>query len=86
MHFIDDLDEDEFDCDRFLEIPNKNDIDLGSCPVLEFVEQQIPYDLETIDRVFRSRGACMGFKEFFSCQGLLESWHDFKKKELNRLS
>jgi len=77
---LDDLDEDEFDCDRFLEIPHKNDIDLGSCLVIEFVEQQIPVDLETIDHMFRSRGAYRRFKEFLSCRGLLESWHDFEKK------
>lgn len=77
---LDDLDEDEFDCDRFLAIPHKNDIDLGTCLVLEFAEQQIPDDLEMIDRMFRSRGAYRRFKDFLTCCGIMQNWHDFEKK------
>ena len=77
---LDDLDEDEFDCNRFLAIPHKNDIDLGARLVLEFVDLQIPDDLEMIDRMFRSRGAYRRFRDFLSCRGLLQSWHDFEKR------
>ena len=49
---FDELDEDEFDCDNFLVIPHKNDLDLGQSLVFEFVEQQMPNDFGRVQEIF----------------------------------
>lgn len=75
---INELDEEEFDCDRFIEIPHKNDLNLGSNLALEYAVQNLPDDLALVDGIFRSRGACSRFKDLLEHRGLLQSWYDFQ--------
>ncbi|MEI6103393.1 MAG: UPF0158 family protein [Methanothrix sp.] len=75
---FDELDEDKFDCDHFLEIPHKNDLDLGQSLVYEFVEQQMPNDSGRVQGIFSNRGAYRRFKDLLEHRGLLEDWYDFE--------
>jgi len=77
---LNELDEDEFDCDHFIEIPHKNDLDLGQRLVFEFVETQMPDELDRVRQIFSYRGAYRRFKDFLECRGLLQSWHDFENQ------
>jgi hypothetical protein len=43
---FDELDEDEFDCDNFVVIPHKNDLDLGQRLVFDFAEQHLADELD----------------------------------------
>jgi hypothetical protein len=52
---LDELDEEEFDCDNFLEIPHKNDLDLGQKLVFEFAELHLADDFSRVEQIFRSR-------------------------------
>lgn len=77
---FDELDEDKFDCDNFLEIPHKNDLDLGHTLVAEFVEQHMPDDLARVQDIFSRRGAYGRFKDLLDHRGLLEKWYDFENR------
>ncbi len=77
---LDELDEDEFDCDRFVVIPHKNDLDLGQSLVFEFTEQCLPEDLGLVQRIFSHRGAYRRFKDHLENRGILQSWYDFEKQ------
>jgi len=74
------LDEDKFDCDTFIEIPHKNDLDLGQSLVFEFAEQRLPDDLDLVQQIFRRRGAYARFKALLEDRGLLQSWYDFENR------
>lgn len=50
MGTFDELDEDKFDCDNFVVIPHKNDLDLGQRLVFDFAEQHLPDDLARSSR------------------------------------
>ncbi len=75
---FDELDEDEFDCDNFLVIPHKNELNLGQSLVFEFVEQQMPDDLARVQGIFSHSGAYRRFKDLLDHRGLLEDWYDFE--------
>ena len=75
---FDELDEDEFDCDNFVVIPHKNDLDLGQSLVFEFVEQQMPNDFDRVQEIFSNSRAYRRFKDLLEHRDLLEKWYDFE--------
>lgn len=80
MGDLDELDEDEFDCDHFLAIPHKNELGLGEELVAEFVESQMPDDLNLVRRIFSRRAAYRRFKDLLDERGLMQSWYDFENR------
>jgi hypothetical protein len=78
MGDLDELDEDKFDCDNFLEIPHKNDLDLGQRLVFEFAEMRMPDDLDRVSEIFSNRTAYRRFKDLLEFRGLLQNWYDFE--------
>ena len=77
MGTFDELDEDKFDCDHFIEIPHKNDLDLGERLVFEFAEEHLADELDSVQQIFSHRGAYRRFKDFLERKDLLQSWYDF---------
>jgi hypothetical protein len=75
---IEDEDEDEFDCDHFIEIPHKNDLGLGQVLVIEFAEEHLPDDLDLVQRIFDRPGAYRRFKDLLDERGLLQTWYDYE--------
>jgi hypothetical protein len=80
MDDLDELDEDESKCNNFVEIPHKNDLDLGQSLVFEFAELHLADDLSRIDQIFHGRGAYGRFKDLLESKGLLQSWYDFENR------
>lgn len=74
------LDEENFDCEKFIEIPHKDEIGLGETLVMEFVQDMMPEDLGRVQRIFCDRGAYRRFKDLLEFRGLLQSWYDFESK------
>jgi hypothetical protein len=64
--------------DRYLEIPHKNDLDLGRQLVRRFVEDRLAHRVKHVEDIFRRRGAYGHFKEFLAAEGLLEQWYAFE--------
>ena len=78
MAEIDEIGDEDLDWDTCIEIPHKNDLDLGERFVFEFVERQLPDEYHRVQQVFRRRGAYGRFKDFLESRGLLKSWYDFE--------
>jgi hypothetical protein len=64
--------------DRYLEVPHKNDLDLGRDLVFRFVEDQLPERYRRVRDIFSHRGAYGRFKELLAAEGLLEKWYAFE--------
>jgi hypothetical protein len=89
MAGIDDLEElsaEECNSSIHIEIPHKNDLNLGRNLVFEFVEQFIPEDGNKVDQIFRKRGAYSRYKDLLESRGVLQKWYDFEnQRELSAL-
>ena len=74
----DELPDDIDDPDQYIEIPHKNELDLGKNLVFQFVSEQIPGEIERIEKIFRKKGAYSRFKELLEQKALLDQWHRFE--------
>jgi len=64
--------------DRYLEIPHKNDLDLGRRLVLRFVEERLPHRCDRVEDIFHHRGAYRRVKELLAADGCLKQWYAFE--------
>jgi hypothetical protein len=64
--------------DRYLEVPHKNDLDLGRQLALRFAEERLPHRYDRVEAIFRHRGAYQRFKEILATEGRLEEWYAFE--------
>ena len=76
----DEIPEEIFEDDDCLEIPNKNDLDLGQHLVFEFVEENLPNNFDHVKYIFRKKGAYGRYKDFLEERGLLEKWYEFENQ------
>jgi hypothetical protein len=61
-----------------IQIPHKNELNLGRDLVFEFVEENAPADFERIRSFFHKAGAYARFKDFLENKDLLQKWYDFE--------
>lgn len=80
----DNFEEDELpedlDDERYLEVPHKNELNLGRRLVLDFVREFLPGDYDEVRDIFSRRGAYGRFKVLLMRRGALDRWHDFSAK------
>jgi len=76
---LDELPEDLAD-DKYIEIPHKNELDLGRQLVFDFASEYLPDELDRIQAIFSHKGAYGRFKELLARKELLESWYEFESK------
>ena len=76
----DELPEDIFENEQYLEIPHKNDLDLGKVLALDFIADRLPDELDKLEASFRRKGAYARFKYLLENQGLLDEWYAFEEK------
>lgn len=74
------LAEEDYDSRIHIQVPHKNDLDLGRELVYDFVEEFIPEEGDKISQIFRKRGAYSRFKDFLDSKELLQEWYDFELK------
>ncbi|MCK4786719.1 MAG: hypothetical protein KAV87_23375 [Desulfobacteraceae bacterium] len=85
MAGIDEIeDEDHLDWEQCIEIPHKNDLDLGRNLAFEFVEEYLPDDYERVLKMFRRRGAYSRYKALLERRGLLKEWYDIENSREER--
>jgi len=63
---------------RYAQVPDQAQLNLGKHLVLQFTGQQLPDEYETVERIFRRRGAYGRFKEFLYGRGKLDDWYKFE--------
>jgi hypothetical protein len=85
---IADLDEEVPDdvetSDNYINVPHKNDLDLGRNLVFAFVEKELPTQLDTLENIFRRKGAYGRFKHMLQSYGLVDKWYEFEASAVNR--
>ena len=72
------LPEDVWDRTKYVEIPHKNDLDLGQRLVFRFVGRVLPDDVGEVTGIFRRRGAYRHFKSLLERRGKLDEWFEFQ--------
>jgi hypothetical protein len=77
---LDDIDDD----DKYVQLPDKRELDLGRALVFDFVRQFLPDDFSEVQRIFGRRGACAKFKDLLARRGALDRWYDFESKAEER--
>ena len=77
----DELPDDVDDPTRFVEVPQKRDLDLGSRLALRFAYEVLPDESDRIESFFQGRGAYARFKDFLGARGRLEEWYAFEAKQ-----
>jgi hypothetical protein len=86
IHYHSELDDEDeipdelWDSDNAVQIPHKNDLDLGNQLVFDFAMIHAPDDYEDVQDMFRRRGAYSRFKRFVESKNLLQRWYDFEKE------
>ncbi len=76
-----DIPEDIYENDDYIEIPHKNDLKLGRNLVFDFVVNHLPEDLEKVQGYFSTKGAYSRFKELLERKSLLDEWHNFENEK-----
>ena len=74
----DDIPED-LDWDHCVEIPHKNELNLGQHLVFDFVQRQLPDEYDRVRSFFSGPGAYARFKDFLEHKELLKEWYQFEK-------
>jgi hypothetical protein len=70
--------------DRYIAIPHKNDLDLGSDLALRFAAAELPDRFNLVAQFFRHRGAYARFKELLASEGSLDKWYAFEAEATER--
>jgi hypothetical protein len=81
---LDILPEDIDDTEKFLQIPDKRELDLGKPLALDFARQFLPGDFDDVLQFFSRRGAYARFKDLLDRRGVLDQWYDFEAKAEER--
>ncbi len=68
---------DDLDDDKYIEIPHKNELDLGKTLVFDFVYQYLPSEIQKVENFFRGKGAYGKFKNLIERKDVLEKWYQF---------
>ena len=77
---LDDFPED-WDSDDYISIPNKNDLDLGTSLVFDFVSEFIPDQFATVQLIFRRKGAYRRYKDLLDSLDMLEQWYEYEDEK-----
>ena len=77
---LDELSDEDLDWDACIDIPHKNDLDLGQELVFEFVTDHLPDEYDQVQHFFRRRGAYSRFTDLLESKRLLQTWFDFENE------
>lgn len=73
------LPQDIGDPELYVQVPSKNELDLGKPLALKFVAEKLPESYSTVEEIFRSRGAYGRFKSLLESKDFLEAWYEFEQ-------
>ena len=66
------------DPEKYISVPHKYDLDLGSGLAIRFAEEVLPGSLDEAREIFRRRGAYSRFKELLLQHGKLTQWYEYE--------
>jgi hypothetical protein len=79
-----DIPEDIYENEDYIEIPHKDDLNLGRNLVFSFVGSRLPEDLDKVQNYFRKKGAYSRFKDLLERKELLDEWHQFENDQIEK--
>lgn len=74
------LPDDINDPEKYVQIPHKNELDLGKRLVLQFASEVLPDEQGKIHEMFRRSGAYAHFKDLLERRDALQEWYDYEDK------
>jgi len=77
---VEELPDDIDDREKYVVIPDKRDLDLGTRLVFRFVREFLPNDYDEVSRLFSRKGAYAGFRNLLHRRHAVGHWHDFENK------
>ena len=81
---LDILPDDIDDNEKFLQIPDKRELDLGKPLALDFTREFLPGDFDDVRRYFSGSAAYARFKDLLYRRGSLDQWYAFETKAEER--
>jgi hypothetical protein len=72
------LPEDVDDDALYVQMPHKNELDLGRALVLDFAREHLADFYETVEAYFKKRGAYANFKNLLQQHNQLQAWYDYE--------
>jgi hypothetical protein len=66
--------------EHYIEIPHKNELDLGKRLVFRFVSSDLEEDYDEVEDVFRHKGAYSRYKALLERRGKLEAWYQYEEE------
>ncbi|WP_409419572.1 UPF0158 family protein [Marinomonas sp. RS-M-Aa-14] len=76
--------DDLYDSDKYLQIPDKRELDLGKHLVIRFTSEKIPEHLDTVYDMFRKQGAYSRLKDLLGSLELLDAWYTYEELALKQ--
>jgi hypothetical protein len=80
----DELPADIDDEEKYIQLPDKRELDLGVVLVMDFARKVLPEDADDISDMFRKRGAYARFKQLLTRRRALERWYEFENEATER--
>jgi len=74
---FDEIPDEAYESERTVEIPHKNDLDLGTRLVFRFVRNTFPNGYDKVIEIFSRRGVYARYKDWLIANDLLEKWYDY---------
>lgn len=74
------LPDDIDDPEKYIEMPHKNDLDLGKSLVLKFTDEFLPDTFGKVEEIFSRSGAYARFKDLLEYRDMLEQWYEYEAK------
>lgn len=71
---------DDINDDKYLAIPQKNELNIGRNLAYDFVQEYLPLEFEKVLSIFRHKGAYVRFKSLLEDVGKIEEWYEFEAK------
>jgi hypothetical protein len=75
---LDELPDDVDDEEKYLQIPDKRELNLGKALALEFISEILPNDLDRVEQMFGRKGAYARFKDLLIRKNALDRWYEFQ--------
>jgi hypothetical protein len=74
----DELPDDMDDSQQYVEIPHKNELDLGAALVMRFSVERMPENVDEVRQIFSRKGAYARFRTFLEDHGKLDEWYQYE--------
>ncbi len=80
----DEIPDDIEDPDKYVLVPDKRDLDLGSQLVFDFTARYLPQHYDDVRDMFRRKGAYGRFKGLLERKDKVQAWHAFSDEQAAR--